>query len=170
MFPSFPAPWQTCLIDAIMSLALLQLIGMFLNCISCELIIFIYPFQVALAPWCLTKLLLLLVCWNMTTVHCSTTTYSCPMTEAENKIQEQQEIIVSLQQELEAIKARVLSLSTIPDKFFHLWTNLPNRAVFNGLCQYLHSRGGGNLKYWQGQVTEQHRHFRDCGMLRRPGP
>ena len=53
-------------------------------------------------------------------------------------------------------KARCVSLETIED--FQTWTNLPNRAVFQSLVDYLKTRKE-NLKYWRGQQTNKYRHY-----------
>ena len=78
------------------------------------------------------------------------------------------EKVILLQDEVLVLKGQTLSLDSV--KHFTKWTNLPNKAVFDGLARYLNSRGGSKLKYWKGKETNRHRHFADLGMANEPGP
>ncbi len=91
------------------------------------------------------------------------TELSCP-TETEALKSQMEE----LRAEVEKLKERTLGYSTIKD--FPKWTNLPNREVFDALVSYLKSRGGEDLKYWKGSKTDNHQHFRDAGLINKPGP
>ena len=68
---------------------------------------------------------------------------------------------------IKRLESKIISLNTVTD--FRLWTNFPNRDVFNALCKYLKKRGGEKLKYWRGGATAQSEYHGDKNM-RKPGP
>lgn len=104
-------------------------------------------------------------------------TYSKPITRhATNSDQDTimtcQTQVEFLKEELEKTKnkldearSKTITIDTIKD--FSVWTNLPNRDVFNALVEYLKSRGGGDLKYWR---VQEHSSYRKAGMMKKPGP
>ena len=75
------------------------------------------------------------------------------------------------EEEIEKLKRQSLSLKAVTSAgTFRLWTNLPNREVFDSLVRYLNRNGGSELKYWKGSETISNTHFRDSGLLNKPGP
>ena len=84
------------------------------------------------------------------------------------QLQTQQDLDkLKFEAELDELKAKTVSLDTVKD--FRMWTNFPNRKVFDSLSSYLKRRGGEQLKYWHGGATCQHRYYGDVGMTK-PGP
>ena len=108
--------------------------------------------------------------WN-TTEHdyVKTRSDSSPETELHKKIKDQEEHIARLQKEVSQLGNKVISLDSVTGKSFQLWTNLPNRDIFNHLVEYLRLRGGEELKYWRGKNTQRHEHFKDKGLKNKPG-
>lgn len=63
--------------------------------------------------------------------------------------------VKELEQELESVKDRVLSLENIMnnDRKFQQWTNFPNYEVLLAAAEYLEARSKKKLQYWYGAWT-----------------
>lgn len=85
----------------------------------------------------------------------------------QRKCDKQEEELQRIKDELECMKSKCLSLQTIKESAFHIWTNFPNRRIFNAIAEYLKGTAGNKLKNWRGpSQTTKHKRFTG----NKPGP
>ena len=74
--------------------------------------------------------------------------------------------IVKLERKVAQLNSRIIAVDSVSMKEFPVWTNFPNKQMFDALCQYVEQRKG---KFWRGAHSLQHGHFADK-VNNRPGP
>ena len=80
--------------------------------------------------------------------------------------QARDEALAKAQEETEKHRKCLPRLENLSKKAFPVWTNLPNREVFDVLCQHLEKRAD-KLRYWRGSSTLKHEPH---SSINKPGP